>query len=62
MKKSIPRSEYPRPDFVRDSFQSLNGEWEFAFDDKDLGLSEKWYNSSFDGYDKKIIVPYTYLC
>lgn len=62
MKKSIPRSEYPRPDFVRDSFQSLNGEWEFVFDDDDRGLSEKWYNSSFDGYDKKIIVPYTYLC
>ena len=23
------RLEYPRPDFVRDSWLSLNGEWDF---------------------------------
>lgn len=60
--KTIPRSEYPRPDFVRESFQCLNGEWEFAFDDDDLGLSERWYEAGDDNFDRKIIVPYTYLC
>lgn len=38
-----PRPEYPRPDFRRESFQNLNGEWAFAFDDADVGLDEKWY-------------------
>lgn len=23
---------YPRPDFARESWESLNGEWEFEFD------------------------------
>ncbi len=27
--KRIPRGEYPRPQFVRDCWMSLNGEWEF---------------------------------
>ncbi|MBC7959100.1 MAG: glycoside hydrolase family 2 [Vallitaleaceae bacterium] len=39
-----PRSEYPRPQFVRELWRSLNGEWEFSFD--------------IDSFDKKIIVPY----
>ena len=29
---SIPRPEYPRPQFVRDNWQNLNGEWQFAMD------------------------------
>ena len=57
---SIPRSEYPRPIFRRESFQSLNGEWKFAFDDSDLGLSEKWFQGGDENFDKNIIVPYTY--
>ena len=28
-----PRAEYPRPQFVRDSWINLNGEWQFEFDD-----------------------------
>lgn len=27
---AIPRPEYPRPQFVRDRWLNLNGEWEFA--------------------------------
>ena len=46
---TIPLSEYPRPQFKRDSYLSLNGEWEFTHNKKEeLPLS----------YDKKIIVPY----
>ena len=37
------RNEYPRPDFKRDSFVSLNGTWEFCFDDYNVGHKEKWF-------------------
>jgi beta-galactosidase/beta-glucuronidase len=35
---------YPRPDFERKNLNwaSLNGAWDFVFDDSDLGLSELW--------------------
>ena len=26
------RDAYPRPEFVREGWQSLNGEWDFEFD------------------------------
>ena len=32
------RKEYPRPQFRRENWQSLNSEWEFAFDDKNEGI------------------------
>lgn len=38
----IPRPEHPRPDFYRKDWVSLNGTWEFAFDDQDLGLRQNW--------------------
>ncbi|HEY0065291.1 MAG TPA: glycoside hydrolase family 2 TIM barrel-domain containing protein [Telluria sp.] len=46
--------EYPRPQLVRDNWQSLNGEWDFAFDD-DLR-----YRTPDDAivWDKKITVPF----
>ena len=34
-----PRPEYPRPQFRRPDWTNLNGEWAFAFDDEDAGLS-----------------------
>ncbi|MBZ4016094.1 glycoside hydrolase family 2 protein [Streptomyces purpurogeneiscleroticus] len=33
-----PRPEYPRPQFVRERWQCLNGEWEFEIDRSDSGL------------------------
>lgn len=40
---SIPRTEYPRPQFVRENRLNLNGEWEFSFDepafDREIELS-----------------------
>ncbi|HPO13902.1 MAG TPA: glycoside hydrolase family 2 TIM barrel-domain containing protein [Candidatus Hydrogenedentes bacterium] len=35
---SIPRPEYPRPQFVREQWLCLNGEWEFEMDPGDTGL------------------------
>lgn len=40
---TIPRPEHPRPDFMRKTFANLNGEWQFAFDDGNVGLSQGWY-------------------
>jgi beta-galactosidase/beta-glucuronidase len=55
---AIPRPEYPRPIFVRREWYNLNGEWEFAFDDRDRGLRDRW----FDGrrLDGRIVVPFPY--
>ncbi|NLB91773.1 MAG: glycoside hydrolase family 2 [Clostridiales bacterium] len=43
---TIPRPEYPRPNFVRNDWKNLNGQWEFSFDTPI--------------FDKKITVPFCY--
>ena len=41
----IPKLEYPRPQFIRENnWFKFNGEWDFAFDDLNLGLREKRCN------------------
>lgn len=47
-KKSAPLPEYPRPQFKRDSYFSLNGEWDFEIKNADGALN----------YEGKICVPY----
>ncbi len=42
--QSIPRSEYPQPQFERKNWQSLNGPWDFGYNGK--------------SFDKKITVPF----
>lgn len=54
----VRRLEYPRPQFVRERWQALNGEWDFTFDDDNLGLLEEWHKEKIK--DKTIIVPYAY--
>lgn len=39
---AIPRNEYPRPDFVRDNWISLNGIWDFSFDTEDYNKKIWW--------------------
>ena len=41
---SVPRSEYPRPDFRRELWLCLNGQWDFSIEEST--------------FDKKITVPY----
>ncbi|MCA0756101.1 beta-galactosidase [Paenibacillus sp. N4] len=36
---SIPRPEYPRPQFVRDAWLNLNGEWQFEMDPGKSGIA-----------------------
>ncbi len=52
------REDYPRPQLVRDSWQNLNGSWDFAFDDALTGIKEAWYSEFPEG--RSIEVPYTY--
>lgn len=52
------KKDYPRPQFVRENWENLNGEWNFAFDDKNCGEKEKWYISFPEAL--KIQVPFTY--
>ena len=56
---TIPRPEYPRPDFQRDCWVNLNGEWQFAFDDEDAGRKEKWYRPGH-AFGMRITVPFAY--
>lgn len=52
----IPLPEHPRPDFMREQWLNLNGQWDFRFDKQNTGETEKWFaNPSFD---KKILVPF----
>ncbi len=55
----IPRSEHPRPDFMRDTFLNLNGEWQFAFDDQNVGKKEAWYQPGVE-LPLTITVPFAY--
>lgn len=56
----MEHNDYPRPDFVRrESWMSLNGTWEFAFDDKDEGLHKGW-NRGTTQLDSRIDVPFCY--
>jgi len=52
--------DYPRPQFVRapDSWENLNGSWDFSFDDRNEGISKKWYSAFPEG--REIKVPFAY--
>ena len=56
------RAEYPRPDRVRQSWLTLNGQWDFAFDSENQGLREGWYqpDSALGGSLLQIEVPFPY--
>ena len=58
----IPRSEYPRPQFVRENWMNLNGAWEFAFDFGDSGIEREMFKggdfarrASFPELDTRIL-------
>ena len=55
MTESIPRPEYPRPQFVRDDWLCLNGEWQFEIDPGDSGLERGLAERELSG---RIIVPF----
>jgi beta-galactosidase/beta-glucuronidase len=53
------RNDYPRPQFVRKDWMSLNGEWEFAFDDERTGFVKKWHRGE-QALPQRIIVPFAF--
>lgn len=53
---AIPRTEYPRPQFERNAWINLNGEWTYSFDLGGSGLEREWFKST--GFDQKITVPF----
>jgi beta-galactosidase/beta-glucuronidase len=52
---SIPRPEYPRPQFVRKNWLNLNGEWQFEADYGDSGIERGLRERALSG---KINVPF----
>ena len=53
---SIPRNDHPRPQFVRDSFINLNGEWQFGMDADMDGVAEPYLPGV--ALPRRITVPF----
>lgn len=51
-------NNYPRPDFLRDNWLDLTGQWEFDFDDENTGEENEWF--VHHEFSRKILVPYVY--
>ncbi|MFS0728191.1 glycoside hydrolase family 2 protein [Paenibacillus sp. 1P07SE] len=58
MKETSNYLDYPRPQFVRKQWQSLNGEWEFDYDDREQGDREGWQSGM--PLSRTIQVPFCY--
>lgn len=52
---TIPRNEYPRPQFARPDWLCLNGEWQFEIDQGDSGLERGLLERDLNS---RIIVPF----
>ena len=52
----IPRTDYPRPQWVRNNWQNLNGTWQFAFDFSDSGFERDMATKG--EFPMEILVPY----
>jgi len=52
----ILRSEYPRPQMVRNSWMNLNGIWDFEIDNEKIGIAKKFFKLS--SLKDKIVVPF----
>lgn len=55
----VPRPEFPEPQFERAQWLSLNGDWQFLFDDQDQGLVAHWYGGALKAA-RTIKVPYCF--
>ena len=54
------KKDYPRPQLVRDNWTSLNGMWDFCFDDEERGERGSWYQMWPGNQAQTIEVPFTY--
>ena len=54
---TVPRSEHPKPQFMRENWLCLNGEWDFCLDQGRSGEA-RGLAADYTSYDKKIVVPF----
>lgn len=57
----IYRTEHPNPQFQRDNWVNLNGQWQFTFDFGKSGIARKLYRSDTEVekyFDRNIVVPF----
>lgn len=47
---------YPRPQLRRPAWHSLDGAWGFAYDDDEVGMSQRWFRHG--DFEQTIAVPY----
>ncbi len=52
---------HPRPQMTRPQWTNLCGEWEFAYDDGDVGIGENWQLNP-EVFDRRIVVPFPPEC
>ena len=50
------RPEQPTPQFERENWINLNGQWDFKIDNEKCGEAKKYYD--LDGFEGKITVPF----
>lgn len=48
---------HPRPRVTRPDWVDLNGTWQFAYDDADVGIAERWQENP-GKFDRQIVVPF----
>lgn len=51
------RETHPRPQLVREHWTDLCGDWGFAHDDNNIGLTDSWTTRE-DIFDRRITVPF----
>ncbi|NUS08360.1 MAG: glycoside hydrolase family 2 [Nonomuraea sp.] len=54
---TLLHDHHPRPLLARPAWEDLSGQWQFAYDDDDIGLAEHWQRRA-DVFDRTITVPY----
>lgn len=54
---NIPRSEHPNPQYMRENWLCLNGQWSYMLDNKKIGKS-KFYHKTTVRFPDKITVPF----
>ncbi|MBG6216887.1 beta-galactosidase/beta-glucuronidase [Arthrobacter sp. CAN_A6] len=54
---SVQDGEYPRPQFVRQHWTDLGGEWDFDHDDDNVGMAEEWFAPG-NSLPRTITVPF----
>ncbi|MCL2664710.1 MAG: beta-galactosidase, partial [Defluviitaleaceae bacterium] len=54
--RGIPRPEHPKPQFYREDWINLNGQWSFDFDFSVSGMAKEWFKK--EKFDMKITVPF----